>query len=460
MTVISSHPRLAVPMTQIPEKPKKRLKKGQIKEKLPPPVISFNIYTANQNCFFIKGLHVGRARMMVHIRKITPPERDPNSGEKDIILSYEYKVLIIRKRRWVDMIFDCVMALVAILTAFSLGLSTEQEVLKMQCKKPAPIIIAFVSQFLIMPLLSLGISKMTGLNDDLGLSLLYVACTPGGGMGFVLVSVMRGDIPVSVTLNFFTIIFTLGTAPLWIFVLGRFFHSAPDSDFLVALYNIELWLAAIVISYFIGMAIRRCRPGVADAILNWLIKPLLLLFCILFFTLGIYINMYMFEFVRTEVLVAAALLPFCGYLVSGVLSLISKQPGVYCKTIGTEMTVFNCMLVLVIIRFSFEQPDADIAAAMPIWVMFLTPTPFLFVFLLTILHKCIGKKCEKRREKKYRHFSIMSSLVNITQVSTISSPKQHEGETEHIDSDDMDKLENLMDGKRNCRNSRDRTTTL
>lgn len=210
----------------------------------------------------------------------------------------------------------------------------------------------------------------------------------------------------------------VGTTPLWIFAIGRFLSSGhtvfPLADF-------EMWLVVTAGSYSLGVFLKRVSSATAEAFLNWLAKPMALLFTLLYVTLGIYINIYMFSLLSTVTMIVVAMLPMMGFLIGGFISYMSRQDTDFVKTIATETTLSNCLLVLIMIRFSLPQPDADIASTIPMWVMFVSPAPFITAWFMQRFRKCIRRQCAKRREKKYRHFSIVSSLLNVTNVTTLSN---------------------------------------
>lgn len=210
-----------------------------------------------------------------------------------------------------------------------------------------------------------------------------------------------------------------GVTPLWIFAVGRFL--SPANTGLQTIMDFEIWLGASAGAYMMGVFLNHFRASAADAFLNWFMKPFLLLFCILFITLGMYINLYMFQIVTSTTASAALFLAFFSYLIGTMASLATRKTSDEIRTIATETTMYNCLLVLVMIRFSLPQPEADICSILPFWVLFFTPTPFILTCFIFRCRRTIKRQCEKRRERKYRTFSIVSSLLNVTNVTNLSS---------------------------------------
>ena len=200
--------------------------------------------------------------------------------------------------------------------------------------------------------------------------------------------------------------------------MGRFL-ATPDSY--QSLFFMEMWLAISTTAYTLGVALRYGCPKSAEAFLTWFAKPFALFFSLVFITLGVYINMYMFDVLNASNLLAAVFLPALGYAIGTFVSYLSRQESGYVKTIATENTMSNCMLVLVMCKFSLPQPDADITATLPIWVLFMSPLPFIVVSIMRRIRRVAVRRLAKQKEKQHRHFSIVSSLLNVTNVTTLSS---------------------------------------
>ena len=223
---------------------------------------------------------------------------------------------------------------------------------------------------------------------------------------------------------FYYIGFLPGTAPLWIFVLGQYFHRGMEEKAarIIPIYNFEIWLASTFFAYTFGLVINRFKPIVADAILMWLIKPLLLLATILFITLGVYINMYVFEMIDNYTLLGAILLPLCGCGTGFVLSVACRQKVRFIKSIALESSSFNCLIVLAALRFSLPQPDADLASSIPMWVMFTMPGLYICLAILQKVKSWIDNFIESRREKQCSDYSVVSGVINPPGIAALSVP--------------------------------------
>lgn len=217
-----------------------------------------------------------------------------------------------------------------------------------------------------------------------------------------------------------------GTAPLWIFVLGQYFHREADieerGERIIPIYNFEIWLAATFFAYTAGLLINRFKPSVAEALLMWIIKPLLLLATILYITLGVYINMYVFELIDNFAVLGAVLLPVCGCLIGFVLSVVCRQKAAFVKTIALETSSLNCLIVLAALRFSLPHEVSDMASTVPIWVMFTIPGLYGVLAILQMVKRFIENFLESRKFKEARSFSVASGIVTQPGMAALSAP--------------------------------------
>ncbi|KAH9504680.1 hypothetical protein Btru_062561 [Bulinus truncatus] len=386
------------------------------------------VTAGRQHNFSVEARHIGRVTMSV---AVVGDKGIPQASYVQAVAATQYQVTTVRGERTADIVFNSAAAAIAIIISFGIGAITDLESLKRQLKYPVALIIGFCCQFIIMPVLAFGLAMLLPLQRDISFGLLCVACVPGGGLSHVAVIIADGDTALSLTMNMITVVAMLGTAPLWLFVLGQYFQTNSDDMLnpkMLPIYYFEVWLAATFFAYAFGLIIKRVRPAVADAILMWLIKPFLLLASILYITLGVYINMYVFELVNTYALLGAMLLPLCGFVVGAATAAICRQSLAFVKTIALETSSLNCLVVMVALRFSLKQPDADLAAMIPIWVMFTIPGLFVSLAICNKAKVVVVHYWQNRNNKdndihnSSKAYSVSSSVVSPPGTTTLSAP--------------------------------------
>mgnify|MGYP002720512835 FL=1 len=68
-------------------------------------------------------------------------------------------------------------------------------------KRPMPIVIGVIAQFVIMPLGAVAVAKLLGLNPMLAIGLLMLGSVPGGTTSNVVSYLAKGDVALSVTMT-------------------------------------------------------------------------------------------------------------------------------------------------------------------------------------------------------------------------------------------------------------------
>ena len=84
---------------------------------------------------------------------------------------------------------------------FTMGLTLTVPDFQMVLKRPLPILIGVVAQFVIMPLLAIIVAKIFNLNPALAIGLLMLGSVPGGTSSNVIAFLARGDVALSVTMT-------------------------------------------------------------------------------------------------------------------------------------------------------------------------------------------------------------------------------------------------------------------
>lgn len=104
---------------------------------------------------------------------------------------------------------------------FTMGLTLTVPDFQMVLKRPMPVFIGVVAQFVIMPLLAVAVAKAMGLNPALAVGLLMLGSVPGGTSSNVIAFLSRGDVALSVTMtSVSTIVAPIMTPALMLLLAG------------------------------------------------------------------------------------------------------------------------------------------------------------------------------------------------------------------------------------------------
>lgn len=84
---------------------------------------------------------------------------------------------------------------------FGMGLTLTIPDFKEVVKRPVPIAIGVVAQFVIMPLAAVGVAKLFGMHPALAVGLLMLGSVPGGTSSNVIAYLAKGDVALSVAMT-------------------------------------------------------------------------------------------------------------------------------------------------------------------------------------------------------------------------------------------------------------------
>jgi len=174
------------------------------------------------------------------------------------------------------------------------------------------------------------------------------------------------------------------TSPVWA-SLAEWLYSisspvaASHPIFVKRLTTFEAWLAVIAVAHFLGVLLHRTCPLAADAVVDWLCRPFLLLYAILFTTIGFYINVYSLDLRPLWTTAVVAFAPpvtglGVGALAAAVGGKLAPDGDRRWAGVATEMAVMNSGAVMTMIRLGVvSDVDADVLSSPALWTAFATP---------------------------------------------------------------------------------------
>lgn len=84
---------------------------------------------------------------------------------------------------------------------FGMGLTLKPVDFALVARRPLPVLIGVVAQFVIMPLVALLVVAVMDLPDAVAAGVILVGCAPGGTSSNVVSYLARGDVALSVTMT-------------------------------------------------------------------------------------------------------------------------------------------------------------------------------------------------------------------------------------------------------------------
>lgn len=142
------------------------------------------------------------------------------------------------------------------LIMFGMGLTLTPPDFALIAKRPIPVVIGVVAQFMIMPLLGWLIAAALGLPPALAAGVILVGCCPGGTASNVVAYLAKGDVALSVAMtSVSTLIAPLFTPVLALWLAGQYMPVDAGS---MAFSIVQIVLLPVLL----GLVVRRFLPGV------------------------------------------------------------------------------------------------------------------------------------------------------------------------------------------------------
>lgn len=144
---------------------------------------------------------------------------------------------------------------------FGMGLTLTPVDVALVGKRPVPVVIGVVAQFLIMPLLGWGVSMALGLPPVLAAGVILVGCCPGGTASNVVSYLARGDVALSVAMtSVSTVLAPLLTPLLTLWLAGQYL---PVDAGAIGLSILQIVLIPVIV----GLAVRYFLPRLVERLL-------------------------------------------------------------------------------------------------------------------------------------------------------------------------------------------------
>lgn len=226
-------------------------------------------------------------------------------------------------------------------------------------KKPKPVFVGILSQFLLMPLLtfSLALSLQDFITPTIGLGMILVAACPGGNISNFISSLARGNVALSVSLTAFSslggLILTPFNFTFWGNLYTRFYQGNVESE-LVRQLNIDvidvLQTIAIILGVplLLGILFARYFPKIQERILIPIKRLSIFIFIaliVIIFTKNLDTFISYIQYIFFIVLVHNALALTMGFYTGKAFGLDHRNA----KTISIETGIQNSGLALALL---------------------------------------------------------------------------------------------------------------
>ena len=119
---------------------------------------------------------------------------------------------------------------------FGMGAGLRVENFLAVLRRPAPVILGLVLQFLMMPLAGWLLALLAGLPPQLAAGMILVGCSPGGTASNVICYLARGDVALSITLTACSTLLAVLATPLLMLLYAGETVDVPALDMLQTIF--------------------------------------------------------------------------------------------------------------------------------------------------------------------------------------------------------------------------------
>ncbi len=112
------------------------------------------------------------------------------------------------------MIIDIILPLSLVFIMFSLGLGLTINDFKNVAQQPKVFAIGIINQMVLLPVVAFGLITFLGLNNEMAVGLMILACSPGGVTSNIITKLAKGDTALSISFTAVVSVATVITLPL------------------------------------------------------------------------------------------------------------------------------------------------------------------------------------------------------------------------------------------------------
>lgn len=246
-------------------------------------------------------------------------------------------------------------------------------------KKPQGILVGFVSQYGIMPLLAFSMAVAFNLKPEWAIGLIIMGSMPGGSTSNIFTYFSKGDLALSVTMTTFSTLAAVVMTPLMLVLYGSRFMTEEIS---VGFGNVVQGLVVMLIPVLIGMFIRSKNANVG-AVLELIGGVLGILIILILIATWVPRNWNYLMTTPWQVYFGAIGIGFFGMVFGFFASSAFRVGFKRAATVALETGIQNGPLAITIVLLSFSGLLADEIVLIPaLYSLFIVITAsFVTLFL-------------------------------------------------------------------------------
>lgn len=243
---------------------------------------------------------------------------------------------------------------------FGMGLTLKAADFALIAKRPLPVVIGVVAQFVIMPVVAVVVTELLNLPPELAAGVILVGCAPGGTSSNVVSYLARGDVALSVTMTAVsTLLAPIMTPLLTLWLAGQ---QMPVTAGPMAISIVKMVLVPVTL----GILINVFAPKLVEAVLPAL--PWVSVIAISMIVANVVFGSRE-KLVHAGLIVLAAVVihNVLGYLLGYLTGKVTRQPETSARTMAVEVGMQNSGMAATLASAHFSPLAALPAAVFSVW---------------------------------------------------------------------------------------------
>lgn len=259
---------------------------------------------------------------------------------------------------------QALLALMIFVIMLGMGASLTLDDFRAVARKPRGVLIGFISQFGLMPLIAFSLAIILNLHPAFAISLILIGCLPGGTTSNMFTYFARGSVALSISMTTASTILAIVMMPILLKLYTAGFTGQITADmqatgsaaeFVIPVKNIISSLVLVLLPVVMGMILRRKSPDWAKTAED---TAGFVGIIVILYLLGTAFIRHGGLFLQTpvEVYIGAIGIGLAGFFFGYWMSRLFGMFPLFQRAISLETGIQNGPIAFAVILLSFTEP--------------------------------------------------------------------------------------------------------
>ncbi|XP_073501624.1 sodium/bile acid cotransporter 4 [Phyllobates terribilis] len=318
-------------------------------------------------------------------------------------------------------------------TMLGLGCTVEVSQIGQHLRRPIGVLLALISQFVLMPLMAFLLALIFKLNEVAAIAVLLCGCCPGGNLSNIMSLLVNGDMNLSIIMTISSTLLALLLMPLCLWIYSRPWINTPLVQFL-PLGAVTLTLCSTLLPIGLGVFVRYRYSRIADILLKVSLWSLLVTLVLLFILTGAMLGPELLATIPPSVYIVAVIMPMIGYSMGYGLATLFNLPPNCRRTVSLETGCQNVQLCTALLKLAFPAHLIGSMYMFPLlYALFQAAEAGIYVLVYKLYRKEVLHKPEPMDEDDNTDISykkLKEEEINEVSYGTVTSEDQNAVPTE------------------------------